>query len=145
MAGKADYLENKFIDHVFRGRSYTVPSTIYVALLTAAPTDAGGGTEVSGGSYARVLVGPSDTTWNATQGGTPAAASSGSSGATANAGSVTFPSPTGNWGVCTHFGIYDASTAGNLLYWAALATAKTVNSGDAAPVFAAGALTVTED
>jgi hypothetical protein len=145
MAGKSDYLENKIIDHIFRNRSYTVPTTIYIGLLTAAPSDSGGGTEVSGGSYARVQVGPSDTTWNATQGGAPAAASSGTGGATANASTITFAAPSANWGVVSHFGIYDASTAGNLLYWAALTASKTINNGDAAPTFAAGALTVTED
>lgn len=146
MAGKSDYLENKIIDHVFRGRSYTAPSQLWVGLLTAAPTDAGGGTEVTGGSYARATPGVnSDTAWAATQGGTPAAASSGTNGLTSNPGALTFPAPSANWGVITHFGIYDASTAGNLLYWAPLTTSKTVNNGDPAPTFAAGALTVTED
>src|SRR6185436_19815862 len=144
MAGKSDYLENKIIDHIFRNRSYSVPTTIYIGLLTAAPSDAGAGTEVSGGSYARVQVGPSDVTWNATQGGT-SGASSGTGGQTANASTITFPTPSGDWGHVTHFGIYDASTSGNLLYWAALTNAKDINNGDPAPTFAAGALTVTED
>lgn len=141
---KSNYLENKIIDHVFRNRSFTVPTTIYVALYTAAPSDAGGGTEVTGGSYARVQVGPSDTAWEATQGGTPAAASSGTTGATQNAAAITFPAPTANWGSVTHFAILDASTAGNFLYAGALAIPKTVNNGDPAPSFAAGALDVTE-
>lgn len=146
MAGKSDYLENKFIDHVFRARSYTAPTQVWVGLLTAAPSDAGGGTEVSGGSYARATAGVnSDTAWKATQGGTPASASSGTTGVTSNPAALTFPAPTANWGVCTHFGIYDASTAGNLLYWAPLTTSKTVNNGDAAPSYAIDALTVTED
>lgn len=146
MAGKSDYLENKIIDHVFRGRSFTAPTQLWVGLLTAAPTDASGGTEVSGGSYARATPGVnSDTAWKATQGGTPASASSGTGGQTSNPAALTFPAPTANWGVVTHFGIYDASSAGNLLYWAALTVAKTINNGDAAPSFAIDALTVTED
>jgi len=142
MSDMSDYLENKLIDHIFRNRSYTVPSTIYVGLFTAAPSDSGGGTEVSGGSYARVQVGPSDTTWEATQGGTPAAASSGTGGATQNAAAITFPTPSANWGSITHMGIFDASTSGNLLMWKALTVAKTVNNGDPAPSFATGALDV---
>ncbi|HEY9245638.1 MAG TPA: hypothetical protein VIO11_02215, partial [Candidatus Methanoperedens sp.] len=75
MAGMSDYLENKLIDHIFRARSFTAPTQLWVGLLTAAPSDAGGGTEVSGGSYARATPGVnSDTAWTATQGGTPAAA-----------------------------------------------------------------------
>jgi hypothetical protein len=53
MAGKSDYLENKILDHVLRNTAYTSPTTVYVGLYTAAPTDAGGGTEVSGNGYAR--------------------------------------------------------------------------------------------
>jgi len=49
MASISDYYENKIIDHMLRGQAFTPPSTIYLALYTVAPTDAGGGTEVSGG------------------------------------------------------------------------------------------------
>lgn len=143
MSQMSDYLENKIVDHIFRNRSFSVPTTIYVALYTAAPSDAGGGTEVSGGSYARVQVGPSDTAWTATQGGTPAAASSGTGGLTGNGSAIVFPTPSANWGVITHFGILDAVTSGNLLIWGALTTPKTVNNGDPAPQVNASALTVT--
>ena len=138
----SDYLENKIVDHIFRSTSFTKPSTLYVALLTAAPSDAGGGTEVSAGGYARVQVGPSDTAWNATQGGT-SGNSSGTGGLTDNAADIQFGTPTANWGTITHFGIYDAITGGNLLIWGALSTSKTVNNGDAAPKFLAGALDIT--
>jgi hypothetical protein len=138
----SDFLENKLVDHVLRNTAYTMPTTIYVGLYTAAPSDAGGGTEVTGGSYARVQVGPSTTAWNATQGGT-AGASSGTGGQTANAADITFPAPSANWGTVTHFGIFDAVSAGNLLFHAALTASKVVNSGDAAPKFLAGALTIT--
>lgn len=145
MAGKSDYLENKFIDWLLRAQSFTPPATVYIALLTAAPSDAGGGTEVSGGSYARVSVASSLANWAGTQSAGSTVASTGTSGQTSNNGSVTFPAPTANWGTITHMGIYDASTSGNLLYWVALTTSKTVNNGDSAPSFAAGALTLTED
>lgn len=145
MGAKSDYLENKLIDAIFRGQTYTPPATLYVALLTAAPSDAGGGTEVSGGSYARVGVTASLANFSGTQSAGSTTASSGTGGTTSNNGAITFPAPTANWGSVTHWGIYDASSGGNLLYYAALTTAKTVNNGDAAPSFAAGALTVQED
>lgn len=143
MSAMSDYIENKIVDHILRNRAYSVPATIYVALYTAAPSDAGGGTEVSGGSYARVLVGPSDTAWTATQGGTPSAASSGTGGASSNGSTITFPTPTANWGTITHVAILDASSGGNFLFTGALTTPKTVNNGDPAPTFPAGSLTVT--
>jgi hypothetical protein len=142
MAAMSDYLENKLIDHLLRSATFSKPTAVYVALFTAAPSDPGGGTEVSGGSYARVAVNPSDTNWEATQGGT-SGNSSGTGGATQNAGAVTFPTPTANWGSITHFAIMDASSGGNMLFHGALTTAKTVNNGDPAPSFAAGALDVT--
>lgn len=145
MAGKSDYLENKFIDWLLRAQSFTAPATVYVGLLTAAPSDSGGGTEVSGGSYARVAVTSALANWAGTQSAGSTTASTGTGGQTSNNGAVTFASPSANWGVITHFGIYDASSAGNLLYWAPLTVSKTVNNGDAAPSFAAAALTITED
>src|SRR2546430_1282707 len=39
------------------------PPAIYIGLFTAAPTDAGGGTEATGGSYARVQMTQADATW----------------------------------------------------------------------------------
>jgi hypothetical protein len=108
------------------------------------PADAGGGTEVSGGSYARATRGVnSDTAWEATQGGTPATASSGTGGATQNPGAITFPAPTANWGVVTHIGIFDAASGGNLLFHGALTASKTINNLDPAPSFAIGDLDIT--
>jgi hypothetical protein len=125
----------------------TIPAlnNLYVGLLTAAPSDSGGGTEVSGGSYARVTVANTLANWAGTQSSGSTTASSGTAAQTSNNNAITFPSPTANWGTITHFGIYDSLTSGNLLYWAALTVSKTVNNGDAAPSFAAGALTITED
>lgn len=144
MAAASDYLENKILDLVLRNRSFSPPAALYVALHTASPGDSASPTnEVSGGSYARVQHGPSDTTWEATQGGTPAAASSGTSGASQNAGTITFPAPTANWGTVTHWSLWDAATGGNMLIHGALAASKAVNNGDPAPVFAAGAIDIT--
>lgn len=145
MAAMSDYLENKLIDQIFRGQAFTFPATLYVGLLTAAPSDTGGGTEVTGGSYARVGVTASLTNFAGTQSAGSTTASSGTGGTTSNNASITFPAPTANWGSVTHFGIYDAASAGNLLFYGSLGTAKTVNNGDAAPSFAAAALSVQID
>lgn len=143
MAALSNYLENKLIDWLLRGQAFTPPATVYVALFTAAPSDAGGGTEVSGGSYARVAVASSLVNWAGTQAPGSTTASSGTGGVTSNNGTVTFPAPTAAWGSVTHAGIFDALSGGNLLMHGALSAAKTVNNGDAAPSFAAGALQLT--
>lgn len=134
MAGsKSNFLEDEILDHVLGNAAYTAPATVYIALYTAAPTDAGGGTEVSGGSYVRLSVTNNATNWPASSGG-----------AKANGTDFTFATATANWGTVAAFGIFDAVTAGNLLYWADLAVSKAVNSGDTAK-FATGDLDVTED
>lgn len=137
----SDYLENKLTDALLRGQAYTMPATVYVALATTTGSDAACGTEVTGGSYARVAVTSSLANWAGTQGAGTTVASTGTSGTTSNNASVTFPAPTAAWGTVTEFCVFDASTAGNLLFRAALTTSKTINNGDAAPSFAAGALT----
>lgn len=141
MAAMSNYLENKLIDHVLRGTAYTAPATVYFALLTAAPSDTGGGTEVTGGSYARVAVTANTTNFAGTQSAASTAVSSGTGGTTSNNTVITFPTPSANWGVATHVGVYDASTSGNLLVYAALTQSKTINNGDTAPSFPAAAFT----
>lgn len=143
MSAMSDYLENKLVDLTLRGQAFTAPATLYVSLHTTATTDAGGGTEVTGGSYARVAVTASLANFAGTQSAGSTVASSGTGGATSNNGTITFPAPTATWGTVGWFGIWDASTAGNLLFHGALTTAKTINNGDAAPSFAAAALTLT--
>lgn len=136
MAGSfSDFLELELLDHVFGNAAYTAPGTLYIGLFTAAPSDSGGGTEVSGGSYARQSV-----TNNATN--FPAA----SAGAKSNGTVIQWAAaPTANWGTVVAFGIFDAVTAGNLLGWATLTTNRTINSGDGAPKFAIGDLDITLD
>lgn len=143
MAAMSDYLENKITDHVLRGTAYTSPTTLYVALYTAAPSDSGGGTEVTGGSYARVAITANLTNWSGTQGAGTTVASSGTGGRSSNNGAVTFPAPTANWGTVSHFAILDASSGGNFLFHGTLTASKTVNNGDAAPSFAADDLGIT--
>ena len=64
MAGFTNYLEDKVIGHLFGGTAYTAPTTWYAGLQTAAPSDSAGGTEVSGGAYARQAI-----SWTSTSGG----------------------------------------------------------------------------
>jgi len=140
-----DHAENKLVDALFRGQSLGAPATWYVGLLTAAPGEGGGGTEVSGGSYARVAVTASLTNFAGTQGAGTTVASNGSGGTTSNNGAITFPAPTANWGSITHFVLFDALTGGNAWVYGALSVAKTVNNGDAAPVFNPAALSLQVD
>ena len=105
------------------------------------PSDSGGGTEVSGGSYARVGVATSLANFAGTQGATTTVASTGTSGATSNNALIEFPVPTGDWGRVTHIGVYDAPTSGNLLLFSALTNAKNINNGDPAPKWNPGAWT----
>ncbi|CAB4130418.1 hypothetical protein UFOVP119_42 [uncultured Caudovirales phage] len=145
MSAMSDYLENKLIDHIFRGVAYTAPAALYVGLLTAGPSDTGGGTEVSGNNYSRVNLAPSTTNWAATNAAASTAnPSAGTSGTTSNNSTITFPTPSASWGTVTHFGLYDASTSGNLLMWGALTISKTINSGDTV-TFPAASLSVQID
>jgi len=140
-AAMSDYLENKVIDWLVRGQTFTPPATVYFALATSAGSDVACGTEVSGGSYARVAVTSSLANWAGTQSSGSTVASSGTSGTTSNNATITFPAPTANWGVVVEYCVFDASTSGNLLWRTSLTTSKTINNGDSAPSFAAGAAT----
>jgi hypothetical protein len=126
MAEISNYLENAIINATLRATTFTSPSTVYVSLHTADPTDAGTGTEVSGGSYARKTA-------------TFGAPSNGVSTTTAN---VEFDVATAYWGIITHIGIFDALTTGNLLYHTALDASKEIDTNDIFRI-TAGNLTVT--
>lgn len=109
----SNYLETKVLDHVFSNTAYTSPSAVYVALFTTDPAEDGSGTEVSGGGYARQ------------------AGSFSVSGNTATTtAAIEYPTATADYGTVTHVGIYDASTSGNLLAYAALTASKNISSGD---------------
>ena len=117
MAEMSNYLENALINVTLRATSYTAPTTVYVALYTADPTDAdltANEVSTSGTGYARTAV-------------TFAAPSNGVS---TNSADVTFPTATASFGTVTHIGLRDASTAGNLLYHTPLDTSKTIDTGD---------------
>ena len=116
MSGFSDYLEDKVLDHVFGGNAYSAPGTLYVALYTVAPSDTGGGTEVSGGAYARQ---------------TGAFTVSGTNPTTAtNSAAIEYPIATANYGTVVAVGILDASSSGNLLAYSTLDASKVVSSGD---------------
>lgn len=116
MAALSDYAEKLILDWLMTTGSATRPTNWYVALYTAAPSDSGGGTEVSGNGYSRQAV-----TFNAATSGT---------GTTSNSGAVTFTAAGGSWGSISHIGIHDASTGGNLLWHGSLLASKTISDGD---------------
>lgn len=110
MTGFSDYAARRTLDH-WNGKTAapTLVTPGFLALLTAAFTsDAGtGGTEVSGGSYARSSV--AAAAWNAAGGSGPASAD--------NASPITFATPTADWGAVLAWAYYDAVSGGNMLYW----------------------------
>lgn len=142
MSNMTDFLENRIVDWLLRGQAYTPPTTVHIGLFTVAAGDAGGQTEVTGGSYARAAVSATLANFAGTQSAGSTTASTGTSGQTSNNNVVNFPTPTADWGTVVGIGIFDAASGGNLLFYAPLAANKTINNGDAVS-FAAGALTIT--
>lgn len=129
-AAIGDATENSLIDFFLRGQTYTPPATVYIALATAAGSDAACGTEVSGGSYARASIASSLTNWAGTQSAGSTAASSGTGGTTSNNIAVNFATPSAGWGTVVEFCGMSASSGGTLLFRSSLTTSKTINSGD---------------
>lgn len=116
MAALSDHAENLLLNWLMTTDSVTRPTAWYVGLYTAAPSDSGGGTEVSGNGYTR-----QSATWGT---------ASGTGGTTDNQANVTFTAAGGDWGTITHIGIHDASTGGNLLWHGAMSASKTIADGD---------------
>lgn len=116
---KTNFERNRILAHRYGGGAYSAPATHYFALFTAAPTVAGGGTEVSGGSYARAAVTNDGTHWSA-----PAA------GVISNLLAIAFAQATALWGTVVAVGVFDAASGGNLLDFQNLTTPRTINSGD---------------
>lgn len=106
-------LETRVLQWAFTTGSPTRPTAWYVGLFTAAPSDTGGGTEVSGGSYARQTV-----------------ALSVSGNLATNPAAVEWPTATADWGTITHVAVFDALSGGNMLVYAALTASKTIATGD---------------
>jgi len=117
MSSFTDYTENLALTYLFTTGAATRPTAWYVGLFTAAPSDTGGGTEVSGSGYARVVTGT--------------ISGSGTATTFTNAAAIEFAAASGgNWGTIGWAGIFTASTGGTLLAWAPLTTAKAINDGD---------------
>lgn len=130
MAGLSNYAEDLVLDWLFTTASATRPTSWYVGLFTVAPGEGGGGTEVSGNAYVR------QSATFTVSGTAPTTA--------ANSVAIEFPTATGNWGTIVAAGIFDASTAGNLIAFADLTASKTIQSGDVLR-FNANTLTITLD
>lgn len=126
MSAASDYTENLALEWLLTSNSATRPTAWYLGLHTGSPADDdSGANEVSGGSYARQSVAFSVTTDTAS-----------------NSATITFPAATANWGTISHISVYDASSAGNLLFHGAVTTSKTIESGDTFQV-SSGNLTIT--
>lgn len=129
MSSFTDYTENLVLTWLLTTGSATRPTAWYVGLFTAAPSDTGGGTEVSGNGYARKATGTITVSGTATT--------------ATNSAAIEFdPASGGNWGTITHAAIFDAETSGNMIAWAQLTTARTINDGDVFRI-PASSLTVT--
>lgn len=129
----SDYVEVNTLKHWFGLTPAAAPTSVFVALFTAAPGDAGGGTECSGNAYARVEVDNDSTTWDLTN------------STISNKVAITFPAPSPSaWGTVTHWALFDAASGGNLLFHAALTNARATVAGVALS-FAIGQMTVTAD
>lgn len=126
MSALSDAAETLVVNFMANAETATRPTAWYLGLFSAAPSDSGGGTELSGNGYAR-----QNMTFGAASGGVAA-----------NTSTHTFTASGGNWAEVTHYGIFSASTGGTLWWHGALTTPKTAANGDSLTV-AAGAFTLT--
>ena len=135
MAGsKSDYLENKLLRHMAKLEVFAAPANWYLTLFTVAPTDAGGGTECAGGNYVRKLVAVDGVNFTVT-------ASTLTTGA-----DVLFLVQTAAIGTPVAWGIFDAASGGNLLWWGDLLVGdQKVYSINDQPIIPASTIAITED
>jgi len=121
--------ETLVLNWLLTGGTATRPTAWYLALYTAAPGEAGGGTEVTtaGTAYAR-----------------QSAAFTVSGNTASNTSAIEFPTATASYGTVSHVGVFDAVTGGNLIAYAALTTSKVIDTGDVLRV-PAGDLDITLD
>ncbi len=114
--GAAAATRNGLLDHVLGGPNYTRPATLYLGLLTANPATAAD--EVTGSGYARVAI-----TNNATN--FPAAFA----GVKTCQGAGAFAAAGEDWGVVKAWGLWDASSGGNLVGWGPAARLAPAHTG----------------
>ena len=119
--------ETRVLTWVFTSGSATRPTAWYVALFTTNPAEDASGTEVSGGGYAR-----------------QSATFTVSGNTASNSGAIEYPTATAGYGTVSHVGVFDASSGGNLISYAALTTSKTIETGDVLRI-PAGDLDITLD
>jgi hypothetical protein len=131
MAGSlSNYLANKDLDHLFGGGDFTRPATVYLAIYTATPNDAGGGTPVSAADYARLAITNNPTNFPAASGRHKT-----------NGVDLVYPEATNAWGQIVAWALFDAVTAGNILAWGACTQQQNITVGSAAK-FKAGDLDI---
>ena len=126
MSAMSDYLENEILDHILATGAYTMPSAIYIGLSTGSFGDDASGTELNGNGYTRKVM----------------AFDAAVAGTADNTGAVEFSAATSSWGTVSHFGLFDASSGGNLLIHGAFTAAKLIDTGDILKI-AAGDLDIT--
>jgi len=126
MSALSDYAENKVLDVLGANATFTAPSNVYLGLSTGSLGDDDSGTELTGNNYSRVSV----------------SFGAAASGTMSNDAAIEFAAATGSWGSVSHWGLYDASSAGNLLVHGSFTTAKTIASGDVLKI-ATGDLDIT--
>ena len=113
--------ETTVLTWAFTTSSATRPTAWHLALFTSDPAEDASGTEVSGGGYAR-----------------QAATFTVSGNTASNSGAIEYPTATAGYGTVSHVGVFDASSGGNLISYAALTTSKTIDTGDVFRVPAGG-------
>ena len=126
MSALSDYAENKVLDVLGANATFTAPSNVYLGLSTGSLGDDDSGTELTGNNYSRVSV----------------SFGAAASGTMSNDAAIEFAAATGSWGSVSHWGLYDASSAGNLLVHGSFTAAKTIASGDVLKI-ATGDLDIT--
>lgn len=133
--------QNAILDALLRGQQLVTPRVWYVALVTTeGATNALAGVEVSGGAYKRVAINADMISWSGTQADGSTGISIGSSAVTSNNGSITFPTPTANWGVVVSYELWDQAVNGARWFYDILTVPKTVSAGDPAVTFPPGEL-----
>ena len=127
MSGFSNHSAQQVINHFIRRIAQPVPDGTFLALMTADPTDANDSSkEVTGAWYARQEV----TSWLAPVNATDYTY-------TANTNDIAFNAVTGGAATVTHYAVYDALTAGNLLSSGPFPTTKVLNVDDV-PTLKAG-------
>ena len=127
MAYISETVQNALLDELIGSGTFSDAGDFYLALYTDAPTEDGGGTEVTGGSYARVTV-DETTDFNAATGGSKV-----------NGVDITFPTCTVAWGTVVAWALHDDVSADSVVAWGLLDEEVAVDTNDVAQ-FVAGSL-----